>query len=64
MGRNGAIGDHSGERLTTLGYEGLRKMFNYVGGGLIYVRDAGAFLRCAIAGVADVWGFGILWMGY
>eukprot|EP00435_Cladocopium_sp_Y103_P064572 s631_g26.t1 len=28
-----------GERLTTLGYEGLRKMFNYVGGGLIYVRD-------------------------
>lgn len=28
-----------GERLTTLGYEGLRKMFNYVGGGLIYVRE-------------------------
>ena len=35
-------------------------MFNYVGGGLIYVRDAGACARCALAGVvAEVLGFGV-----
>ena len=27
-----------GDRLTTAAFEGLRRMFNYTGGGLIYVR--------------------------
>ena len=28
-----------GDRLTTLAYEGFRKMLNYVGGGLVFIRE-------------------------
>lgn len=28
----------AGDRLNSAAFEGLRRMFNYVGGGLIYVR--------------------------